>query len=183
MEVRKGGQTLVGFPALIDKGTHVEIEVFDEPDVAAAKHRAGLRRLVALQLREPLKYLEKNIPDLQQMAVAYLPLGTAEELREQIIEVALDRAFLAEPLPHDAAVVRGAARRRPRAPDADRQRGGAAGRMRCWPSTPPRTRKLQGRAAAEGRGRRHRRAACSAWCPSASSPPRRGRSCSTCRAT
>ena len=42
--------------------------MFDEPDVAAAKHRAGLRRLVALQIKEPLKYLEKNIPDLQRMA-------------------------------------------------------------------------------------------------------------------
>jgi ATP-dependent helicase HrpA len=101
MEIRKGGQTLIGFPALIDKLAHVEIEVFDEPDVAAAKHRAGLRRLVALQIKEPLKYLEKNIPDLTRMAVAYMPLGTAEELRDQIIDVALDRAFLQEPLPQD----------------------------------------------------------------------------------
>jgi len=101
MEIRKGGQTLIGFPALIDKGAHVEIEVFDEPDVAAAKHRAGLRRLVALQIKEPLKYLEKNIPDLTKMAVAYMPLGTAEELREQVIDVALDRAFLQDPLPQD----------------------------------------------------------------------------------
>jgi len=101
MEIRKAGQTLIGFPALIDKGAHVEIEVFDEPDVAAARHRAGLRRLVALQLKEPLKYLEKNIPDLTRMAVAYMPLGTAEELREQIIDVALDRAFLQDPLPQD----------------------------------------------------------------------------------
>ncbi|PIM52980.1 ATP-dependent RNA helicase HrpA [Roseateles chitinivorans] len=101
MEIRKGAQTLIGFPALIDKGQHVEIEVFDEPELAAAKHRAGLRRLVALQLKEPLKYLEKNIPDLTQMAVAYMSLGTAEELRDQIIGVALDRAFLADPLPTD----------------------------------------------------------------------------------
>ena len=103
MELRKAGQTLIGFPALIDRGTHVEIEVFDEPETAAARHRAGLRRLLALQLREPLKYLEKNIPELQKMAAAYLALGTLEELREQIVEVALDRAFLAEPLPADAA--------------------------------------------------------------------------------
>jgi ATP-dependent helicase HrpA len=103
MEIRKAGQSLVGFPALIDKGTHVEIEVFDEPGAAAQKHRAGLRRLVALQVRDALRYLEKNIPELQRLAIAYMPLGTAEELREQIVEVALDRAFLAEPLPHDAA--------------------------------------------------------------------------------
>ncbi|MGE4053101.1 MAG: DUF3418 domain-containing protein, partial [Piscinibacter sp.] len=72
-------------------------------EVAAAKHRGGLRRLVALQIRDALKYLEKNIPDLQKMAVAYMPLGTAEELREQIVELALERAFLGDPLPTDAA--------------------------------------------------------------------------------
>jgi len=103
LDLRKGGQSLVGFPALIDHRDHVEIEVFDEPEVAAAKHRGGLRRLVALQIRDALKYLEKNIPDLQKMAVAYMPLGTAEELREQIVELALERAFLGDPLPTDAA--------------------------------------------------------------------------------
>ncbi|MDM0023570.1 ATP-dependent RNA helicase HrpA [Variovorax saccharolyticus] len=101
MEVRRGAQSLIGFPALVDGADAVSIEVFDEPAVAAAKHRAGLRRLFALQLKDALKYLEKNIPDLQKMAVAYMPLGTAEELRAQIIEVAIDRAFLQEPLPTD----------------------------------------------------------------------------------
>jgi len=103
MDVQKGGQSMVGFPALIDKGTHVEIEVFDEPDAAAEKHRAGLGRLVALQIRDALKYLEKNIPELQKMSVAYMPLGSVEELRDQIVSLAVDRAFLADPLPNDAA--------------------------------------------------------------------------------
>ncbi|UJB63933.1 ATP-dependent RNA helicase HrpA [Acidovorax sp. YS12] len=99
MEIKKGGQTLLGFPALIDHGEAVAIEVFDEPEVAAARHRVGLRRLFALQIKDALKYLEKNIPDLQRMAVAYMPLGTQEELRAQIIAVAMDRAFLQDPLP------------------------------------------------------------------------------------
>ncbi|MEJ8850719.1 ATP-dependent RNA helicase HrpA [Variovorax rhizosphaerae] len=103
MEVRRGAQSLVGFPALVNDGhaDGVTIEVFDEPAVASAKHRAGLRRLVAMQLKDALKYLEKNIPDLQKMAVQFMPLGTVEELRAQIIDVALDRAFLQEPLPTD----------------------------------------------------------------------------------
>ena len=103
MEVRRGSQVLVGFPALIDRGSHVVVEVFDEPEVAAARHRAGLRRLVALQIRDALKYLEKNIPDLQKMAALYMSIGTLDELREQIVELALDRAFLSDPLPTDAA--------------------------------------------------------------------------------
>ncbi|HZE91821.1 MAG TPA: ATP-dependent RNA helicase HrpA, partial [Rhizobacter sp.] len=106
MEVRRGHQTLVGFPALIDRGTHVVVEVFDEPDVAAAKHRAGLRRLVALQIKDALKYLEKNIPDLQKMAALYMGLGSVDDLREQIIDLALDRAFLSEPLPTDGDAFR-----------------------------------------------------------------------------
>jgi ATP-dependent helicase HrpA len=111
LEIQKGGQTLIGYPGLIDAGDAVSIEVFDEPDVAAAKHRAGLRRLFALQIRDALKYLEKNVPDLQKMAVTFMQVGrnpdgtgtggTLEELREQIIQVALDRAFLLDPLPTD----------------------------------------------------------------------------------
>jgi ATP-dependent helicase HrpA len=102
MEIRKSGQTLIGFPALVDQGQAVMIEVFDEPEAAAKKHLAGLRRLFALHLKDALKYLEKNIPDLQKMAVAYMSLGGPEELRQQIIELALDRAFLLDPLPNNA---------------------------------------------------------------------------------
>ena len=90
LEVRRKGQVLIGFPALVDVGDAVAIDVFDEPEVAAARHRAGLRRLFALQVRDTLKHLEKNIPDLQKMAVAYMQVGrtpdgggggTAEQLR------------------------------------------------------------------------------------------------------
>ncbi len=112
MEIGKGSQTLIGFPALVDQTDAVTIEVFDEPAMAAARHRAGLRRLFALQIKDALKYLEKNIPDLQKMAVAYMQVGrtpdgagggTLEELRAQIVDVALDRAFLLDPLPTDEA--------------------------------------------------------------------------------
>ena len=112
MEIGKGSQTLIGFPALVDQTDAVTIEVFDEPAMAAARHRAGLRRLFALQIKDALKYLEKNIPDLQKMAVAYMQVGrtpdgagggTVEELRAQIIDVALDRAFLLDPLPTEEA--------------------------------------------------------------------------------
>ncbi|WP_353140299.1 ATP-dependent RNA helicase HrpA [Limnohabitans sp.] len=112
MEITKGKQTLIGFPALVDMGDAVCIEVFDEPEVAATKHRAGLRRLFAMQIKDSLKYLEKNLPDLQKMSVVYMMVGkspdgsgggTAEELRQQILDVALDRAFLLDPLPTSEA--------------------------------------------------------------------------------
>jgi ATP-dependent helicase HrpA len=148
MEVRRGAQTLIGFPALIDKGQHVEIEVFDEPEAAATQHRAGLRRLVALQIKEPLKYLEKNIPGLTAMGGAYMGLGTLEELRQQIIDLAVDRAFLADPLPADersfnARVAEGRTRLNLIAAEVARQAGvvlaeHAAAQRKLKDSKPPR---------------------------------------------
>lgn len=99
LEVQQGKQTLIGYPALVDKLTHCHIEVFDDPDEAARYHRIGLRRLFALQLKEQVKFLEKNIPGLQQMGMQFMALGSQEELREQIIQTAIERACLQTPLP------------------------------------------------------------------------------------
>jgi len=103
LEIQRGGQTLFGYPALVDRGAHCDVEVFDSPEQAGLIHRAGLRRLFALQLREPIKYLEKNLPGLREMAMQYMALGTHDELRDQIVATALDRACLQEPLPDDDA--------------------------------------------------------------------------------
>ncbi len=112
MEIARGQQTLIGFPALVDMGDAVCIEVFDEPEVAATKHRAGLRRLFGLQIKDALKYLEKNLPELQKMSVVFMMVGkspdgsgggTGDELKQQILDVALDRAFLLDPLPTSEA--------------------------------------------------------------------------------
>ncbi|SPD64981.1 ATP-dependent RNA helicase HrpA [Cupriavidus taiwanensis] len=103
LEIRKGSQTLFGYPALVDRGTHCDIEVFDDPQEAARTHHLGLRRLFALQLREQVKFIEKNIPGLQQMAMQYMTLGTQEMLREQIVMLALERACMQAPLPRNDA--------------------------------------------------------------------------------
>jgi ATP-dependent helicase HrpA len=122
LEIVRGSQTLIGFPALIDEGQSVRIEVFDEPSVAKAKHRQGLRKLFALQIKDSIKYLEKNSTDLPSSVVmnfvqAMKNLQSAlkveaskgasqahsslslEALKPQLMELALDRAFLMEPLP------------------------------------------------------------------------------------
>ncbi|TDV20737.1 ATP-dependent helicase HrpA [Paraburkholderia caballeronis] len=103
LEIRRGGQTLFGYPALVDRGTHCDVEVFDSPEEAARIHRVGLRRLFALQLREPIRYLEKNLPGLREMAMQFMSRATQEELRDQLIELALDRACLQDTLPADDA--------------------------------------------------------------------------------
>ncbi|AXA94446.1 ATP-dependent RNA helicase HrpA [Massilia sp. YMA4] len=103
LEIVQGKLTLIGFPALVDKGTHCDLEVFDDPNVAARTHRIGLRRLFALQMKDQIKFVEKSIPNLQQMGMQFMSMGTQEELRDQIIAKAIDIACLQDPLPTDAA--------------------------------------------------------------------------------
>jgi ATP-dependent helicase HrpA len=103
LEINQGKITLIGFPALVDKGNHCDLEVFDDPNVAARTHRIGLRRLFALQFKDQLKFAEKNIPGLQQMGMQFMSVGSPEELREQIVNKAIDIACLQDPLPTDAA--------------------------------------------------------------------------------
>ncbi len=99
MEIRQGPQTLIGYPALIDRGDSVDLEVLDSPQRARAQHRDGLRRLFMLQLKEQTRYLEKNLPGLRDMAMQFLPFGDAASLKDQLLRVTFDRACMAEPLP------------------------------------------------------------------------------------
>lgn len=99
MEIRRGGQSVVGYPALVDRGTHCDLDVFDDPEEARRHHRAGLLRLFRIGLREQVKFLEKNLTDLTKMSMFYMTLGTQDELRDQIIDCALAQACLGEPWP------------------------------------------------------------------------------------
>ncbi len=102
LEIHRKGQSFIGYPALRDRGESCDLDVFDDPREARREHRAGLRRLFRIALREQVRYLEKNPPELTRMGMLYMDLGTQQELRDQIIDCALDQACLAEPWPEDA---------------------------------------------------------------------------------
>ena len=106
MEIARGGQTLVGYPALVDRQTHCLLDVYDDPTAAQAAHREGLRRLFRLQLREPLRGLEKGLGALatvQMRATTVPPMKHLDPLAEQVVTAALDRLACADPLPQDRA--------------------------------------------------------------------------------
>ena len=103
MELRKGRDTLIGYPALVDVGDAVELQVFDDPGAAQARMREGLRRLFILALREPLRYFERNLPDAQRLGLLYAPFGGADDLRRDLVDALVDRACLAAPWPADPA--------------------------------------------------------------------------------
>ena len=101
MEIRRKGQSFIGYPALVDGGDHCELDVFDDPAQARRQHGAGLARLFRIALREQVRFLERNLADLTRMGMLYLSLGTQQELKDQIIDCAIGQACLGDPWPVD----------------------------------------------------------------------------------
>lgn len=110
MELKQGGSTLIGYPALVDETDAVSLQVFDDPLVARRTHQAGLRRLFAIDLREPLKFFEKSVPDFTRLSLGYRRFGEPAQLREDLQEALLNRACLEGPWPEDQAAFEEAAR-------------------------------------------------------------------------
>ncbi len=89
LEMRRGGQTLIGYPALVDAGDAVTLQVFDSPERAREEHRAGVRRLLAIAFRD-------RVRDLERTLAKDVALGP---LRADVVSAALERTFLAASLP------------------------------------------------------------------------------------
>jgi ATP-dependent helicase HrpA len=102
LEVKAGGRTVIGFPALVDAGDGVVLKPFDTEDVAREEHRKGLRRLFALQLATQVKAIDK-LPGLREMAMQFMALGTEKELKDALVAATLERTCLLDPLPSDEA--------------------------------------------------------------------------------
>ncbi|MDD5612252.1 MAG: ATP-dependent RNA helicase HrpA, partial [Gallionella sp.] len=98
-EVKRAGQNVTLYNALVDEGDAVVLRVFDTRDAAQQAHRGGLRRLFMLTMKEQVKYLEKNLPEAQRLGMLFMPFGTQQELQQQILAMTFERCCLGDPLP------------------------------------------------------------------------------------
>ncbi len=92
MELERGGQTLVGYPALVDAGDAATLQVVDSPENAKELHRGGVRRLLSIAFKERIRDLEKTLSRDPALG----------PLKEDVISAAIDRTFLSESLPMSA---------------------------------------------------------------------------------
>jgi ATP-dependent helicase HrpA len=79
---------------LIDRKTEVTLEVLDDPQEAKRVHHQGLRRLYALVLKDNVKALQKQLPHGREIGLLFMQIGSVDELIENIILMAIERAFM-----------------------------------------------------------------------------------------
>ncbi|MFW5450433.1 MAG: ATP-dependent RNA helicase HrpA [Methylophagaceae bacterium] len=106
--LEQNGLEMTAYPALIDKADHVDLTLMDTQQQASNFTAKGLRRLFMLEQADSVKYLDKNLPNIQQMCLHYanVPPGPfednqlldnktpCEQLKTDLIHIAFDRCFL-----------------------------------------------------------------------------------------
>ncbi|OAM53395.1 ATP-dependent RNA helicase HrpA [Methylovorus sp. MM2] len=90
------GRQLTGYPAIDDEKETVAVKLFDTEIAATNAHRAGVRRLMRLELKEQMKQLEKGLPGFNQYALQLRNIMAPDELREDMLTAIADRAFIGE---------------------------------------------------------------------------------------
>ena len=87
----RAGHEIEAFPALVDEGTGVGLDVFGRRDWALAHHRRGVRRLIALDHTDLVEGLVSRL-DTQQKLVLASASDPARTLVEHAVLAAIDEA-------------------------------------------------------------------------------------------
>jgi ATP-dependent helicase HrpA len=93
---RRGNQTLTGYPALVDDSTSVSIRLMDTKDKATQAHRGGVKRLMAFDLKEQVRNLDRALPGFNALALRFNATIPADKLKADLIEAIVDRAFIGD---------------------------------------------------------------------------------------
>ena len=104
VEIEQQGLTLRGYPALVVDEGRINLRLLDAPDKACAAHRAGVLALFRLRAAKAIRYLEKNLPGIQQMCLNYAAAGRCEQLRADLVQRITEAALYPdEVVPRDRA--------------------------------------------------------------------------------
>ncbi len=96
IELKRGGLTVMAYPAVVDEGSSVRLTILDSAAAALAASRVGIRRLYVMAARDELAHQLKTMPQLNRLKLLFASLGPPKLLHDQIIEAAAQQAFLGD---------------------------------------------------------------------------------------
>ncbi len=97
--LERGGTTIIVYPALMEEDGKVYRRLFDSKETAEYYFKSGLRALIKQNLGRDIKYLRKNLRNLEELALLYSSIGSKEDLVESVVNRVIDETFLYEHMP------------------------------------------------------------------------------------
>ena len=99
----RAGHEVRGYPALVDEGTTVGLQVFGAEDEARARHRLGVCRLLLLALPDPAKRITDSLTNAEKLGLAGSPYASVAELLEDCRAAVVQAVVDARPEARDRA--------------------------------------------------------------------------------
>jgi ATP-dependent helicase HrpA len=96
VDLKRRQMTIHAWPALVDHGDHVIVQMMDSPQAAEAAMRSGLRRLFGLQVAAEVNACIRQLSFVDRLRVLWAPLGNVDVLHRHLAALTVDRAFLAD---------------------------------------------------------------------------------------
>jgi ATP-dependent helicase HrpA len=101
--LERGGIRLPGFPSLVETEEGVAVRIVDSERNAREAHRRGVGRLLMLRLAKEMRYIRRNLTQLQKLRLQYAkaPLlpdqGKANpvDLEQELVALIVDLTFIA----------------------------------------------------------------------------------------
>ncbi|QHB18188.1 ATP-dependent RNA helicase HrpA [Mannheimia pernigra] len=90
-EQKKAHFSVKAYPAIVDEQTAVGVKLFETEFEQARAMRAGLRRLLLLNVPSPIKYLHEKLPNKAKLGLYFAPFGKVMELIDDCIACAVDK--------------------------------------------------------------------------------------------
>lgn len=100
--IEQCGMAMTLYPALKKEGKKIALRLFENQALAQASMRAGLRQLIRLNLAEQLRNMQQTQKGLQALCLLYRNIGSCQELGDDLLDAAINDAFILEPLPVNA---------------------------------------------------------------------------------
>ncbi|BCX82038.1 ATP-dependent helicase HrpA [Methylomarinovum caldicuralii] len=103
-KMRRKGQLVIGFPALVDEGDSCAVRLFPTSGEARRAHRRGLIRMLQFQLGGDFRRLKKQLPfsTADEIAYARLPAhpwrdtGPRRPLLDEVADRVIEEVFLGD---------------------------------------------------------------------------------------
>jgi ATP-dependent helicase HrpA len=96
VEIEQQGVTLKGYPALARKtpgNDGVDLRLFDTAAKAEAAHREGVLQLFKKKAAKSIRYLERNLPDIQALCLHYMAIGKCDDLKSDLVQAIIATAL------------------------------------------------------------------------------------------
>ncbi|RAG86762.1 ATP-dependent RNA helicase HrpA [Streptacidiphilus pinicola] len=90
-ETKRGNATVKGYPALVDDGDSVSVQLLDTPHEQRNAMAAGTRRLILLGANSPVNSIQARLGNGAKLALAANPHGSTEALFADCVVAAADK--------------------------------------------------------------------------------------------